>query len=139
MAKFHRNIFAVRSRLQLKYALLFLFSMAVPAMFVGVCMYYFIFVIVNEGLGVPESIGYNLFPVLRTVNLVMGLGLPLIFIVLLMTGLYMSNKLIGPIDRLKKELTQIAEGDTARRVRLRSDDELKFMADLINRILDRKG
>lgn len=139
MAKFHRNVFAIRSRLQLKYALLFLFSMVIPTMFVGACMYYFIFFIVNEGLGVPEPIGYNLFPVLKTVNLVMGLGLPFIFIVLLMTGLYMSNKLVGPIDRLKKELTQIAEGDTVHRVRLRSDDELKFMADLINRILDKKG
>jgi len=139
MANFKRNIFAVKSRLQLKYALLLIFSMLIPSMFMGLCMYYFIFSIITEGLGIPEPIAYNLFPVLNKINLMMALGLPVIFIGFLIAGNYISYKLIGPINRLKKDLQQIAEGDISHRIKMREGDDLLFIAELVNKILDRKS
>jgi len=138
MPKKARNVFAIRSRLQLKFAILLFFSMLIPAIFVGICMYSFIFIIVTEGMGVPESVGYNLFPVLQKINLMMSVGLFVIFVAFLMIGIYISNKLIGPVDRIKRDLKKIADGDGSVRLKMRKGDDLGFIADTINRILDKK-
>ena len=137
MAKKIRNIFAIKNRLQLKYVVLLLFSMLIPTIFTGICMYYFIFVIVREGAGTPEPIAYNLFPVLRRLNLVMGAGLFIIFVIFLMIGYYISYKLMGPINRLKKELTEIRDGNMQHRIKMRKGDDLLFIGTLINQILDK--
>ncbi len=140
MAKYKRsvwNVFTIKSKTQLKFVLLLLFCMFIPSVFVGICMYYFIFKVVTEGAGVPEPIAYNLFPILRQVNLTMGIGLFVIFVMFLMIGLYVSHKLIGPIHRLRRELRQILEGDFNHRIKMRKGDDLLFVADSVNQLLDK--
>ena len=50
----------------------------------------------------------------------------------------LSHKFAGPLERLEKELKRILEhGDYKTRVHLRKSDDIKPIADEINRILDR--
>jgi len=48
----------------------------------------------------------------------------------------LSHRLAGPIYRLEKDLQEIAKGNFSIRIRFRKKDELKSIAEGINRILD---
>jgi len=100
-------------------------------------MYYFIFILVTGGVNVSEPIAYNIFPLLYKVNLMISVGIFVIFAVFLMVMFYISSKLIGPLERLKKELKQIAEGDLTHRIKMREKDDCFFIGELVNQILDR--
>ena len=75
--------------------------------------------------------------VFRRVNVILAIGIPVIFFILYWWGLVLSHRMAGPIERFKRELDQILAGDYKKRIRVRKDDELKGFADDINRLLDR--
>lgn len=50
--------------------------------------------------------------------------------------LILSHRLAGPIYRLEKDLEDIAKGNFSLRIKFRKKDELKSIAEGINRILD---
>lgn len=51
------------------------------------------------------------------------------------TGTYFSQKVAGPLYRIKKDLGRIASHDSSRNIELRDGDELQDIADAINRAL----
>lgn len=50
--------------------------------------------------------------------------------------LILSHRLAGPIYRLEKDLQDIAKGNFSIRIKFRKKDELKSIAEGINKILD---
>lgn len=136
--KFLRTRLLTASRMQWKYLMLLMVSMVIPMVFVGGCLYYLIFNIMAEQLGIPEHIAYNLFPVLNKINIMLVIGLPPLFIILIAWGAVLSHRFAGPIDRLEKEIDKISESkDYAHRIRIRKSDDLKPVADALNRLLDK--
>src|SRR3989338_435284 len=112
--------------------------MIVPVIFVGGCLYYLIFTIVAEQLGIPESIALNLFPVIKKVNLILILGVQPLFLLLAWWGVILSHRFAGPLIRLENELDRISKsGDYSRRITLRKHDDLKSIANGINKLLDK--
>lgn len=131
-----KKIFANR-QVQLKYLLLLIVSMAVPLLFAISCLYYLIFTLVAEQLGIPESIAYNLFPVVKKINAMLMVGLPPLFLLLIWWGAVLSHRFAGPLQRIEKELNKITHNhDFSHRIHLRKNDDVKPMADAINRLLD---
>jgi methyl-accepting chemotaxis protein len=61
-----------------------------------------------------------------------------IMIILLISWrmLILSHRLAGPIYRLERDLEDIAKGNFSIRIKFRKKDELKSIAEGINRILD---
>ncbi|MDP8230389.1 MAG: methyl-accepting chemotaxis protein [Candidatus Gorgyraea atricola] len=51
-------------------------------------------------------------------------------------ALILSHRLAGPIYRLEKDLQDIAKGNFSMRINFRKKDELKSIAEGINKILD---
>jgi methyl-accepting chemotaxis protein len=140
---FRRKKIFTNKQVQLKYLILLVVSMSVPLLFVIGCMYYLIFTIMAEQLGIPESIAYNLFPVVKKINTILAIGLPPLFLFLIWWGTVLSHRFAGPIERITKELKKVTDGhDFSHRLRLRKNDDLRSMADAINKLLDslhRKG
>jgi len=134
-----RNIFSIKSKLQRRYLRLIELSLLVPTLMVVGCLYYLVFSLIAEQIAIPEFIALILFPALERINMILLVGLPLTFIFLFALGMVVSHRLAGPVDRLSKELNEIAKGDYKRRIRVRKDDELKNVADGINGILDKLG
>ncbi|NQT07369.1 MAG: methyl-accepting chemotaxis protein [Candidatus Omnitrophica bacterium] len=132
-----RNLLFTQSRLQRRYMRLIEISLAVPALIVGGCLYYLVFYMMAEQLAIPEFIAVVLFPVVRKINIILLIVLPIVFIVLFWIGLIVSHKLAGPVDRLNRELSEIARGDHKRRIKLRKGDELEPAAESVNKILDK--
>jgi len=129
--------FILKNPLQRKYFLLILFSILIPLFIVGGCLYYLVFQIMAEQLAIPESIAYNLIPVLQKINFLLIVGLPPIVVLLFIWGVMLTHRLMGPLERLEDDLKKISEGDYSIRLKLRKDDDLKPIADAVNRIIDR--
>lgn len=126
------------SATQRKYITLLIASMLIPLIFVGGCLYYLIFNLVAEQLGIPESIAYNLFPVIKKINLILAIGIPPLILLLILWGISLSHRFAGPIERLKKELDSIAKnGDYSKRLIVRKHDDVRPIADAINELLDK--
>lgn len=138
MAKLQRRKrFLVKKELQFRYLRLILIAIILPTLLVVGCLYYLVFSLMAEQLGIPESIAYNLTPVFKKVNFILLFGVPIISILLLFWGLLISHRIAGPIYRLEKELDRIAKGDLSVRIKIRRKDELHSIAEGINKVLDR--
>lgn len=137
-ARFLRTKFLTGRHTQLRYLALLIASMIIPVVFVGGCLYYLIFTLLAEQLGIPEYIAYNLFPVIKKINFILAIGIPVIFLIMIIWGIIMSHRFTGPLERLEKELGRISkDGDYGKRLMVRKDDDIKPIADVINKLLDR--
>jgi len=132
-----RKRYFIRSGLQARYLRLILLAVALPTFLFACCLYYLIFYLMEEQLGIPESIAYNITPVLGKINFILLVGLPVIAVALLLWGLLISHRIAGPIYRLEKELDKISKGDFSLRIKFRKKDELASIAEGINKILDK--
>lgn len=140
---FRRKKLLANKRVQFKYLMLLIISMAVPVLFAIGCLYYLVFTIMAEQLGIPESIAINLFPVVKKINSILAIGLPPLFLLLIWWGTVLSHRFAGPLQRIEKELHRITHNhDFSHRIHLRKNDDVKPIADAINKLLDslhRKG
>ena len=113
-------------------------SMVVPLVFAVGCLYYLIFRIMAEQLGIPEYIAYNLFPAIEKINLILIIGLPPLLVILIAWGIVLSHRFAGPLERLEKELRRVIDhNEYHRRIHLRKYDDMHPIAAAINRILDK--
>lgn len=143
-AKFLRTRYLTGSHIQIKYLSLLLISMTVPLVLVGCCLYYLIFTLMGEQIGIPEYIAYHLSPVVSKINVMLLIGVPPLFLLLTLWGIVLSHRFAGPLERLEKELHEIAEGKRHKhRITLRKHDDIRPIADAINKLLskheERKG
>lgn len=123
---------------QLKYLLLLLLSMLIPLVIFGGALYYLIFNILAEQIGIPEYIATNIMPAIQKINIILLVGFPPLVFLLFLWGIILSHRFAGPLKRLEKELDEIADsGDFKRRIRVRQHDDLRRIADSINKLLAR--
>lgn len=138
MAKLERRKrYFIKRELQSRYLKLILVAIILPTFLFSACLYYLIFYLMAEQLGVPESIAYNLIPVLHKINLILVVGLPIISVAILFWGLIVSHRIAGPVYRLEKDLERMEKGELGLRIKIRKKDELGSIAEGINRLLDK--
>ena len=124
----------------MRYLGFLLVSMVVPLLFAVGCLYYLVFSIMAEQIGIPEYIAYSLFPAINKVNTILLIGIPPLILLLVLWGIILSHRLAGPMERLVKEIKKISEeGDLAHRIRVRKNDDIRPVADAINVLLERIG
>ena len=136
--KFWRTKYLTGSRIQLRYLGLLMFSMVVPLIFVGGCLYYLIFNVMADQIGIPEYVAYNLFPVVNKINLILILGVPPLFALLIIWGIILSHRFAGPLERIESELKKMSDcRDYSCRIRMRKHDDMLPIAEAINRLLEK--
>ena len=119
-----------------KHLLIFIISSAIiPALVVGVCLYYLIFNLLANQMGIPEIIAYNLLPVLYKVNSIILIAIPISLIIIWFVALELSHRIAGPLHRIEKEIDDYLAGKKVGTITLRKKDELKSLAHKINRLL----
>ena len=135
-AKFFRTKYLTGSRIQLRYLGFLMVSMIVPLIFVVGCLYYLIFTITAEQIGIPEYIAHNMFPVISKVNLILLIGVPPLFALLMFWGVVLSHRFAGPVERLEGELRKVTEHEQySHRIKVRRHDDMKPIVDTINGLL----
>lgn len=100
----------IGTALQKKLLVLIFLSAVIPATIIGVSLYYLIFNLLAWQIGIPEAVAYNLFPVVRKVNLILVVALPITLISIWFIALELSNRIASPIQRVEKELDDRISG-----------------------------
>ncbi len=117
--------------------LMLVLSMIVPTVFIGGCLYYFIFTVMAEQIALPDVIARDLLPVVTRINYLLAVGLPLFFIVMLTWAVILSYRFVAPLERLEEDIKAIDEGDYSVRLKIDKDHDLGPIADVINDLVDK--
>lgn len=132
---FNRKRFIRGERAQLKILSLLLISIFVPVFFVGSFLYLTIFKILADQPVIPGFVPIPLDSIIAKVNLVIFIGFVPIILLLFAWGAVVSNRLTGPLGRLQKELDDMANNNSNKRLIVRKDDYLWPLIKSINKLL----
>jgi hypothetical protein len=110
-------------------------SAVIPAVILAACLYYLIFHMLSLQMVFPEAIAYNVMPVLRQVNLLIFIALPVSLVLIWVIALELSHRIAGPLYRMEKELDERINGSKHGPIRLRAKDEFKLLADKLNKLI----
>ncbi|MFH1790536.1 MAG: methyl-accepting chemotaxis protein [Candidatus Omnitrophota bacterium] len=136
MAKsYRRRQYFISKEFQLKYVGVILLFMFLVAFFSALTIYYTTWMLLGEKLANVYPQG-RLALILRHANVVLFWRLIAVTPLVAFGAVFLSHRIAGPIYRIKKDLDSVADGNFALRIRLRKTDELKDVADAINKVLD---
>lgn len=107
----------------------------VPTIIVSVSLYYLIFNITAEQMGIPEAIAYNIIPAARRVINILLIAAPLTMLAILIIAYKVTHKIIGPLDRINRELNEALVGQKIGPIIIRKTDKLWPLVDKINKLL----
>ena len=122
----HREMFA-----------LFFFVSLIPALMISIMLFYLIFYITADQIGIPESIAYNILPAAKKVIQIMLLTTPLAITIILIIAHKVTHRIIGPFDRVVRELDECLSGQRKGPIMLRRNDKFWPLVEKINRLLER--
>jgi len=86
---------------------------------------------------IPEAVISTLLPAMKQVNTILVLSMPVLLFFIIYAGLIYSNRLIGPIPRLERELDRAIAGDHSVRLKTRDNDELRVFIEKVNMLLEK--
>ena len=133
-----RPSWLTRHPIQSKYLFIVMMSMLCPTIVLASLLYFVIFTLMAEQFALPEGIYIMLMPVFYKINLFMIIGMPIMFIVVFLWGLFISHRFAGPILRMEKDLDEILSGNWNKTIKLRKKDDLSGVADRVNKIIEMK-
>lgn len=125
------------NQLHKEVVLLVFLAAIIPAIVVGLCLYYLIFNITASEIGIPEFIAYNIIPAAQKVTFILLVSAPTIILLILIIAHKVSHKIVGPFDRIIRELDETLEGKKKNPIVLRKGDKFLPLVEKINKLLDR--
>ncbi len=131
MEKIKRRKYLVNKVVQFRYMGL----VTVPLVVLLAGLYYLIYYSVFNQMLIPEAVVTTLLPAMKKVNMTVAVAGPIFLSLILRVALIYSNRLIGPIPRLERELDRAIAGDFSVRIKTRGKDELNLLVGKINTLL----
>ena len=128
-----RHIYLVNKAMQFRYIGLVFF----PLLMLLSALYYLIYYSVFTQMLIPEAVSATLLPAMKKVNLVVFIFAPIFLYLLVRAALIYSNRIIGPVPRLERELDKAIAGDYSVRLKTRDKDELKSFVSKINKLIEK--
>lgn len=132
-----RSCYSIANRFQRKILTLVFLSTVVPMIIAVICLYYLIFNIVASEIGIPEAIGYALIPAAKRAALIAIVGFFVSVVLIWMWALIVSHRLVGPLERLCRELDERITGKKKGYIYFRKADYLAILVGRINLLLER--
>ncbi|MFH1655049.1 MAG: hypothetical protein ABH954_00350 [Candidatus Omnitrophota bacterium] len=126
--KLHREMFFI-----------FVCAAAIPTLVTTVSLFYLIFSITASQFAIPEAIIYNIIPAAQKVLTILFIALPLILLAILSIAHRVTYRVVGPFDRIVRELSECIDGKKKDHIVLRKHDKFQPLVDKINILLDRLG
>ena len=132
MAKRKRRRYFVNNTFQYRYIAVVI----VPLIILMAGLYYIMYYSMFTHMLIPEAATATLLPAMKKVNFVLLATLPVTLFLIIRAALVDSNRVVGPVSRLERELDMILAGDRSVRLNIRAKDDLKPIVDRMNRVLD---
>jgi len=124
--KLHREVF-----------LTVLTATLLPCIVMTIALYYVIFNVMAGQLAIPEAIAYNIIPAARKVSLILIWAAPATVFIILLLAYRITYRILGPFDRIVRELDECASGKKQGHVSIRKSDKFKPLVDGINKLIDK--
>jgi hypothetical protein len=131
-----RNFF-ICNKFQKKILILVFFSVIIPVVLTVVCLYYLIFNVTANEMVFPEAIADNIIPAAKKVATIVLVLVPFSLLMTFWWAYHVSHKLVGPLNRLYRELDERIAGKTKAHIRFRKGDYLLELTHKINALLDK--
>ena len=120
----HRNLF-----------LLVTLAALLPTALTVVFLYHLIFGITAEEFAIPEAIAYTLIPAANRVITVLWTTMPIFILIILILAYKVTHKIVGPYDRIVRELSEFVEGKRKGPIVVRKGDKFHPLVEKINKLL----
>lgn len=133
LGKMKRRIYLVNKAVQLRYMGL----VVAPLILLLAGLYYLMYYSVFSEMLIPEAIVATLLPAMKKVNVVLLVALPVTLYFITRKALIYSNRIVGPIPRLEKEIDRALAGDAHIRFKVRDKDELRTFISKVNLLLEK--
>lgn len=132
MKNIRKRRYLVKKDMQLRYMAL----VAIPLIMGVAGLYYLMYYTVLSQILIPEGVIAMFLPAMKKVNIVVAITLPVILFIILRIALIYSNRIIGPVSRIEKEIDKVLAGDYSLRLKVRDKDELNHFVKKINMLLE---
>lgn len=109
-----------------------------PAFIVTIALYYLIFHITADQLGLPEAIAYNIIPAAQRVTIILLIATPITIMIIMFLAHRITHKIVGPFDRIVRELDEHLNGTRQGPITIRKSDKFLPLVDRINLLLEKK-
>ncbi len=106
-----------------------------PTIIIAISLYYLIFGVTSAQIGIPEAIAYNIIPAARRVVTISLVATPVVILAILILAYKITHKIIGPFNRIVKELDESIEGKKHGPIIVRTGDKFMPLVARINRLL----
>ncbi len=132
MKNIRKRRYLVKKDMQLRYMAL----VAIALIIALAGLYYLMYYAVLSQILIPEGVIAMLLPAMKKVNIVVAISLPVILFIILRVALIYSNRIIGPVPRIEREIDKVLAGDYSLRLKVRDKDELNHFVKKINMLLE---
>ena len=109
----------------------------VPMLITAIGLFYLIFNITAEQIGIPEYIAYNVIPAANKVTWILAFVTPPVIAVILLMAHRVSHRIVGPFDRIIRELDNRVMTKSREPIKLRPGDKFQPLMDKVNELLKR--
>ncbi|UCC95296.1 MAG: hypothetical protein JSW40_00685 [Candidatus Omnitrophota bacterium] len=109
----------------------------IPTLICTVCLFYLIFGITAMQIGIPEAIAYNVIPAARQVTVIILIALPIAVTVIFFFVRKITHTIVGPFDRIVRELDEIIQGTRKGPIVVRKNDKFLPLVERVNVLLER--
>lgn len=134
MQNYKRTRYLVDKKVQFRYIGL----VAAPLIALAGALYYLIYYSVFTQILIPEALATTLLPAMKKVNIILIIAVPVVLYYLIHAALVYSNRIIGPIPRLEREIDKaLTAGGYPVKFKTRDNDELKPFVDKLNQLMER--
>ncbi len=121
--KFHRQIFFI-----------IVLAALLPTIIVAIALYYLIFGVIAQEVAIPETIAYHIMPAAKRATAIIFTLAPLVIITILTIARRITHSILGPYNRIIREIDENLEGNT-HQIKLRKQDKFSPLVERINRLL----
>ena len=128
-----RRKYLVDKPMQLKYMSL----VAIPLLMLLAGLYYLIYYAVFNEMLIPEAVVATLLPAMKKVNIILLISAPVILVLILRRALIYSNRIVGPLPRIEREIDKVLAGDYTVRIKARDNDELNEFINKVNLLVEK--
>ncbi|MDP2921012.1 MAG: hypothetical protein Q8O12_01400 [Candidatus Omnitrophota bacterium] len=125
------------NKLHMEVYLTVLVAALAPCFVITIALYYVIFNVMAGQLAMPEAIAYNIIPAARKVSLILIWATPATVFIILLLAYRITYRILGPFDRIVRELDECAAGKKQGHIVIRKGDKFKPLVDGINKLIDK--
>ena len=133
---YKRKQYIVKKGFQLRYVGRIVAVAVLSAVISGYTIYYNAWVQLGGKLAYVYPQG-QLSHIFRSVNTSLALNMVFVLMLCIGLGIIFSHRIAGPINRMTRFLESLKDGDYSQRITLRKKDELKDLAEAMNKLAEK--